>query len=147
MIHAAKGMTRQEYEDVADFVRELNRAELLAGTGANPIVLPAFDELPRGGIVGMANIINSVPDHRDSGSRWHMPGCHGFVLSNARTLPFTPLKGALGFFQVPRHVVDALVPQVKDCQHGFGDICRAGQHDGIVCPHDSCDIDDGVRYV
>ncbi|WP_316150099.1 hypothetical protein [Cupriavidus sp. BIC8F] len=33
----------------------------------------------------------------------------------------------------------------KDCQHGYGDICAAGARDGVVCPEDSCDIDDGIR--
>jgi hypothetical protein len=33
----------------------------------------------------------------------------------------------------------------KDCQHGFADICAAGARDGVVCPADSCDIDDGIR--
>lgn len=31
------------------------------------------------------------------------------------------------------------------CQSGRADVCRASQRDGIVCPDDSCDIDDGVR--
>ncbi len=31
------------------------------------------------------------------------------------------------------------------CQNGRGDVCRASQRDGIVCPEDSCDIDDGTR--
>lgn len=26
-----------------------------------------------------------------------------------------------------------------------GVVCRASQVDGIICPHDSCDIEDGVR--
>lgn len=38
-------------------------------------------------------------------------------------------------------------PRGKHCQglHAYGDICRASQRDGIVCPDDSCDIDDYVR--
>jgi len=40
-------------------------------------------------------------------------------------------------------------PQWKEpryhCQNGSGDICLAGNRDGIACPHDSCDIDDAVR--
>lgn len=31
------------------------------------------------------------------------------------------------------------------CQNGRADICYAGRFDGICCPEDSCDIDDGVR--
>lgn len=30
------------------------------------------------------------------------------------------------------------------CQNG-GDVCLAGNRDGICCPEDSCDIDDGMR--
>ena len=32
-----------------------------------------------------------------------------------------------------------------DCQNGFGDVCKASKADGVVCPDDSCDIDDGIR--
>jgi hypothetical protein len=35
-----------------------------------------------------------------SNSRWYT-GAHGFVLRDARPLPFTTCKGALGFFEVP----------------------------------------------
>jgi Lar family restriction alleviation protein len=30
------------------------------------------------------------------------------------------------------------------CQNG-GNFCRAGQRDGVTCPEESCDIDDGLR--
>lgn len=33
----------------------------------------------------------------------------------------------------------------KDCQSGLADVCKASQRDGVVCPAESCDIDDGVR--
>lgn len=51
-------------------------------------------DLPRGGIVGMVEILNCVtewPGH------WFF-GKYGFVLHNPRPLPFIPCKGALGFF-------------------------------------------------
>ncbi|WP_186166492.1 DUF551 domain-containing protein [Burkholderia gladioli] len=32
----------------------------------------------------------------------------------------------------------------QHCQNG-GDVCLAGNHDGVCCPEDSCDIDDGTR--
>lgn len=34
----------------------------------------------------------------------------------------------------------------RHCQNGRTDICLAGWQDGICCPDDSCDIDDGLRY-
>jgi len=33
----------------------------------------------------------------------------------------------------------------KNCQTGRSDNCLASKADGVVCPEDSCDIDDGVR--
>lgn len=141
LIHASKGMTRGEYDDAGHYLCELYETGAYDST---LITLPRFEALQRGGIVGMANIADCL---RDSGSRWHMPGCYGFVMANARQLPFTPLKGALGFFDVPDDLVRQLAPQVRDCQHGFADICLAGQYDRVVCPADSCDIDDGVRHV
>jgi len=30
------------------------------------------------------------------------------------------------------------------CQSGHADLCLAARTDGVVCPHDSCDINDGV---
>lgn len=30
------------------------------------------------------------------------------------------------------------------CQNGQADLCLAARADGVVCPHNSCDIDDGI---
>ncbi|WP_186215905.1 hypothetical protein [Burkholderia gladioli] len=35
-------------------------------------------------------------------------------------------------------------PPKQHCQNG-GDVCLAGNRDGVCCPEDSCDIDDGTR--
>jgi len=52
-------------------------------------------EFDQGGIVGEAEIVDCVTR---SGSRWFF-GPYGFVLRNARPLPFRPCVGALGFFE------------------------------------------------
>lgn len=57
--------------------------------------LPMLDKENRGGIIGVAEIVDCV-DSFDS--PWFF-GPHGFVLANARPLPFTPCKGALGLFK------------------------------------------------
>jgi hypothetical protein len=33
----------------------------------------------------------------------------------------------------------------KHCQNGNALVCLAGNRDGICCPEESCDIDDGLR--
>jgi hypothetical protein len=48
-----------------------------------------------GGIVGVAEIVDCV---KTSESIWKERGSWGWVLANARPLPFRSCKGALGFF-------------------------------------------------
>jgi hypothetical protein len=86
MIHASQGMTRDEYAECAEFAM-----------AACAVQVPSFDELERGGIVGMAEVIDCVDD---SASPWFF-GPKGFVLSNAVAVPFRECKGALSFFSVP----------------------------------------------
>jgi len=85
LIHASKGMTRDEYGYC------LRLSESLG------VKLPPMDELERGGIVGMATITDCVIH---SNSPWFF-GRHGFLMRDAKVLPFTPFTGALGFFNVP----------------------------------------------
>jgi len=33
----------------------------------------------------------------------------------------------------------------RHCQTGWADFCLAGRRDGVTCPEESCDIEDGVR--
>jgi hypothetical protein len=97
LIHAAKGMTKFEYEDCADLV-----AAIAKKTGVS-IPMPAFERLERGGIVGKADLVDCVSD---SDSLW-FTGKFGFVLENAVPLPFKPYKGQLGFFDVPDEILRA----------------------------------------
>lgn len=85
-IHAAKGMTKGEYEDASDFM-----AHIAVGC-----VLP--DALLRGGIIGVAEVVDIV---RESSSPWWM-GPRGLVLANVRPIPFIPVGGQLGFFEWKR---------------------------------------------
>lgn len=66
------------------------------------IPLPMADQLECGGIVGEATVLDCVDDHD---SPWFF-GRYGFVLGNARPLPFHPMPGKLGFF-------DATDPQTE----------------------------------
>jgi hypothetical protein len=82
LIHAGKTLDREAYRDIQAI--------------APDIVLPALASLARGGIVGQCEIITCV---RTSESRWFF-GPYGFVIQHASPLPFRPLKGQLGFFEV-----------------------------------------------
>lgn len=80
LIHASKGMTRDEYEEGQ-------------GLGAE---LPPFEALERGGIVGSVEIVGCITE---STSSWFL-GRYGFQLANPEKLPFRPYRGQLGIFDV-----------------------------------------------
>ncbi|MFG1226076.1 ASCH domain-containing protein [Xanthobacter wiegelii] len=88
-IHAAKGMTRDEYEECRDFAARLG------------LTVPPMADLPRGGIVGRAKLVDCVSRHP---SPWFF-GPNGLVLADVEPTPFVPLKGALGLFDVPEGVL------------------------------------------
>lgn len=90
-IHAAKGMTRDDYEDCLATAHTISRTHPFPGG----LTLPAPDALQRGGIVGTADIVDCVAD---SASPWFF-GRYGFVLRNVKPLEFIPVRGALGFFE------------------------------------------------
>lgn len=71
LIHASKGVDA----DDRPAVRRLN--------------------LPLGGIVGVMEIVDCVTAMN---SDWFF-GPYGFVIRNARSLPFIPCRGELGFFE------------------------------------------------
>lgn len=85
LIHASKGMTRDEYENGLLTLEDID----------SRIQLPPFEKLERGGIVGTAMLTACV---RQSESPWFF-GIYGFELRDVMPLPFRPYRGALGFFE------------------------------------------------
>ena len=97
-IHAAQGMTRDEYERGYKFIKGIKpRAKI-----------PAYEDLERGEIIGTVEIVDCV---QDSSSPWFF-GEYGFVLSRPRKLPEPiPCKGALSFWDVPQDI-ESLIKKV-----------------------------------
>lgn len=54
-----------------------------------------WGEVPCGAVIGVADIVDCVTE---SASPW-FTGPYGFVLANARPLPFFPCRGALSFWR------------------------------------------------
>lgn len=97
LIHAAKGMTRAQYEHCLHTIHYISvRHPFPPG-----LTLPAFEALERGGIVGKARIVDCVSS---SQSPWFF-GPYGFVLADVEPLPFRACRGSLGFFD-PDAVLD-----------------------------------------
>jgi hypothetical protein len=93
LIHAAKGCTKDEYRDAKSFILPRIGPEY-RGKG---LIFPGWAETERGGIIGMAEIVDCVSR---SESPWFM-GEFGFVIRNVTPLLFLPCRGSLGFFSVP----------------------------------------------
>lgn len=93
LVHASGGMTRREYDDFVDVANFVNDVV----PPLKRFTFPALPDLQRGGIIGTVEIVDCV---KDSTSPWFF-GPFGFVLKNPKPMPFVPLKGKLGFFEVP----------------------------------------------
>lgn len=86
LIHASKGGTKRDHAAAVAGVEEVFG-----------LVVPlGFDDFMRGGVIGSVEIHDCV-DALDS-AWWTGP--HGFLLRDPRALPFTPMPGRLGFFNV-----------------------------------------------
>lgn len=105
LIHAGKGLDLDSLMWLANNFHELGLSNDLGGK----LIAIARNEirLDRGGIVGMATVTACVDA---SQSKW-FNGPWGFELAAARPVPFVPLRGALGFFEVPWPPATASAPQ------------------------------------
>lgn len=117
LIHAGKGMTRDEYTDFVDFYED----DIACPRWIDWPAVPAFADLPRGGVVGRATIVDCVTRYDSA----YFCGPYGFVLADVWPVPFLPLKGALGFFDVPREVAsDEWWREVEAFAHAPTADCR-----------------------
>jgi 23S rRNA C2498 (ribose-2'-O)-methylase RlmM len=98
LIHASSRMTLADYDACVLFLRSNKALRHLVE------ILPDPDGYALGGIVGVATMDFM---HRFSGvfvqdsphKHWYT-GDVGYVLKDAKPLPFKPCKGRLGFFEV-----------------------------------------------
>lgn len=82
-LHASKGMTKDEYEDAAEFMAKIG------------VVVPPPHELPRGCIIGSVEVVDVVTK---SESQWFF-GPRGIVLRDPVPCRPIPCVGALGYFE------------------------------------------------
>lgn len=99
LIHAAKDFPVDQY----------NKAIVTAmGIPGTPELPPPYD-IPCGGIVGIASLVDVIPPsdlgEAYQGPPWHFPDQYGLVLEDVHELPFVPCKGALSFWSVPPNVL------------------------------------------
>lgn len=112
LIHAAKGMTRSDYDDAVSFVRSRLGYEAAR-------TIPPHTDLMRGGFVGRARLVDVivpcnppeyVGDSCSCNRTWHMGNQFGYVLTDVVALPFVAYSGLQRFFNVAD---DALPPEYR----------------------------------
>jgi len=118
LIHAAAGMTKDEYFDAVEWIGDV----LGLGIGDKALAFPPRGLLERGGIVGIARLVGVIPPCRTClvpcSRRWHIHDQYGFELADVAPLPFTPCKGALGFWEYePTGELKRAIDDWKNRQH------------------------------
>lgn len=96
-IHAAKGMTRDEYVEASCFMAKIG------------VDCPLASELLRGGVIGSVEVVDVVSE---SYSPWFF-GPRGLVLRNPEASTFIPAVGALGYFEWRRSDPSVVPPPAK----------------------------------
>lgn len=81
-VHAAKGMTRYEYESASDFMASIG------------VICPAAIDLIRGAIIGSVEVVDVISK---SESPWFF-GPRGLILREPQPCDPIPSIGALGYF-------------------------------------------------
>jgi len=103
-IHAAKGMTKGEYESAEFFMSKIG------------VECPDAIDLWRGAIIGTVDVVDVVRDHP---SPWFF-GPRGLVLQNPKSFTPAPVSGALGYFDWQKRRVDAFPEPAKWMRDAVG---------------------------
>ncbi len=104
-IHASKAMPNDQWDaamDMYDDIHPVKEGRLVRRREVR-------DGLQFGGIVGVVDIVDCVDQ---SDSEWFV-GRYGFVIANARPVPFIPVKGKQGFFRWRPRVIVGLGERVE----------------------------------
>jgi hypothetical protein len=96
-VHAAKGMTRHEYESASSFMAEIG------------VECPSPRNLWRGAIIGFVDVVDVVSE---SQSPWFF-GPRGLVLENPESCLPTGVSGALGYFNWQDRKTFEVVPPAR----------------------------------
>ena len=98
LIHAAKGMTKMEYDLAAAFIHR-----------ASGIYCPPSRALERGGFVGICKVVDCVSEGSSASFDPWFCGPWGIVLDEVRSIPFEAAAGSLGLFTVQPELAAILV--------------------------------------
>lgn len=115
LIHAAKGCTREEYEEAVYSMEVTGLVRRVAHATPGPPVVPPLCDMLRGGVVAVAGLVDVLPPTTGDGprvSRWYIPGQYGLMLARVQPTLFAPCKGSLGLWTPdPAIVAAALGPE------------------------------------
>lgn len=107
-IHAAKGVTEDEYLDAIMSLMHWFDAGACQRLEA---MLPPLGSLERGGIVAITELHKCVgsPRSLEHVLPWETPEGYGLHLRHTRRVELVPCKGALGLWDLPPDIEDRIV--------------------------------------
>lgn len=99
LVHAGQTFDREGYDWVCENFKAI------------AAVMPAPEDFPRGGIVGVVDMVDCVDQMDDP----FFFGPYGYICDNAQPCKLVECKGQLGFFEVTDHVEALLefIPAVR----------------------------------
>ncbi len=100
LIHASSACGRSEMKAALWSIQEVLKHPDARARVRGPLVASDLVEAPRGGIVGRARLVDVIEPIANPSDPWHVPWHFGLVLEDVEPLPFRPLRGGLGFFEV-----------------------------------------------
>jgi ASCH domain len=103
LIHAGKQVDGTFFANDGKTIY-LPYAEQVCGALAAGLLPRQFEDYERGGIIGYATLKDVVTS---SDSPW-FHGPYGFVLTQRHTVPFIPLRGQIGLFDVPKEIEEEI---------------------------------------
>lgn len=99
-VHAAKGMTRDEYGSAREFMASIG------------VTCPLPAELQRGGIIGSVDVTRVTMPSQPPQSRWYF-GPRALMLAEPEACDFIPSVGALGYFEWKRADASIVPPPAR----------------------------------
>lgn len=93
VIHASTHDDPHEYRWACEWMRSRGLPDMAA--------IPRNDDLPRGVLVGTAELVDVIEPGAANGGRWHMENQFGFRLRNPSPIVRKPWRGMPGWFYVP----------------------------------------------
>lgn len=122
LLHTGKTCTRREYADGVEAIHDARR-----GLGLPAVEVPPLADLPRGGLVGVIDVVGAAVN-ADDADGYAVPGALGIHIDEVRPGPFVPMLGALGLWS------PVWQPEHRQARELYEEAVRSMRRPAAPCP-------------